>query len=82
LCAGVTTFNCLGNAGLRAGDLLAVQGVAGLGHLAIQFARRMGFRTVAIARGGDKERLAKKLGAHIYIDSSKEDAPPEAVTSR
>jgi D-arabinose 1-dehydrogenase-like Zn-dependent alcohol dehydrogenase len=74
LCAGITTFNALRNAGLRAGDLVAVQGVGGLGHLGIQFARHMGFRTVAIGRGGDKEKLAKDLGAHVYIDSAVEDA--------
>src|SRR5215468_9001309 len=74
LCAGVTTFNALRNAGLRAGDLVAVQGIGGLGHLGVQFARRMGFRTVAIGRGHDKEKLAKDLGAHMYIDASVEDA--------
>src|SRR6202050_1705704 len=74
LCAGITTYNALRNAGLRAGDLVAVQGVGGLGHLGIQFARHMGFRTVAIGRGGDKEKLAKDLGAHVYIDSAVEDA--------
>src|SRR5271163_854931 len=74
LCAGITTYNALRNAGLRAGDLVAVQGVGGLGHLGIQFARHMGFRTVAIGRGGDKEKLAKGLGAHVYIDSAVEDA--------
>ena len=67
--AGVTTYNALRNASLRAGDLVAVQGVGGLGHLGIQFARRMGFRTVAIARGREKEKLATELGAHSYIDS-------------
>src|SRR5580700_11419615 len=74
LCAGITTYNALRNAGLRAGDLVAVQGVGGLGHLGIQFARHMGFRTVAIGRGGDKEKLAKNLGAHVYIDTTVEDA--------
>src|SRR5215467_6768386 len=74
LCAGVTTYNALRNAGLRAGDLVAVQGVGGLGHLGIQFARRMGLRTVAIGRGRDKEKLAKDLGAHLYIDAAAEDA--------
>ena len=69
LCAGVTTYNALRNAGLRAGDLVAVQGIGGLGHLGIQYARRMGFRVAAIARGSDKKELALKLGAHIYIDS-------------
>jgi len=69
MCAGITVFNSLRNAGARAGDLVAVQGIGGLGHLGIQYARRMGFRTVAIGRGGDKEALAKKLGAHEYIDT-------------
>ena len=73
LCAGITTYNALRNAGLRGGDLVAVQGVGGLGHLGIQFARRLGFRTVAIGRGRDKEKLAKDLGAHIYIDTAVED---------
>jgi len=72
LCAGVTTYNALRNAGLRAGDLVAVQGIGGLGHLGVQFARRMGFRTVAIGRGRDKEKLAKDLGAHLYIDAAVE----------
>src|SRR5207237_7052117 len=74
LCAGVTTYNALRNARLRSGDLVAVQGIGGLGHLGIQFARRMGFRTVAIARGREKEKLATELGAHKYIDSQVEDA--------
>ena len=69
LCAGITVYNPLRNAGARAGDLVAVQGIGGLGHLGIQYARQMGFRTVAIGRGGDKELLARKLGAHEYIDS-------------
>ena len=74
LCAGVTTYNALRNAGLRGGDLVAVQGIGGLGHLGVQFARRMGFHTVAIGRGRDKEKLAKDLGAHVYIDAAAEDA--------
>jgi len=74
LCAGITTYNALRNAGLRGGDLVAVQGIGGLGHLGIQFARHMGFRTVAIGRGRDKEKLAKDLGAHAYIDAAAEDA--------
>ena len=74
LCAGITTYNALRNAGLRAGDLVAVQGIGGLGHLGVQFARHMGFRTVAIGRGRDKEKLAKNLGAHVYIDASAADA--------
>ena len=74
LCAGITTYNALRNAGLRGGDLVAVQGIGGLGHLGIQFARHMGFHTVAIGRGREKENLAKDLGAHIYIDTSVDDA--------
>jgi propanol-preferring alcohol dehydrogenase len=74
LCAGITTYNALRNAGLRGGDLVAVQGVGGLGHLGVQFARHMGFRTVAIGKGSDKEKLAKELGAHVYIDTAVEDA--------
>jgi alcohol dehydrogenase, propanol-preferring len=74
LCAGITTYNALRNAGLRGGDLVAVQGIGGLGHLGIQFARHMGFRTVAIGRGGEKEKLAKDLGAHFYIDTAAGDA--------
>src|SRR6267378_1194308 len=74
LCAGITTYNALRNAGLRGGDLVAVQGIGGLGHLGIQFARHMGLRTVAIGRGRDKEKLARDLGAHVYIDTAAEDA--------
>jgi propanol-preferring alcohol dehydrogenase len=74
LCAGITTYNALRNAGLRGGDLVAVQGIGGLGHLGVQFARHLGFRTVAIGRGADKERLAKDLGAHVYIDTAVADA--------
>jgi D-arabinose 1-dehydrogenase-like Zn-dependent alcohol dehydrogenase len=73
VCAGITTFNALRNAG-RAGDTVAIQGIGGLGHLGVQFARKMGFRTVAIGGGPDKEHLAKKLGAHVYIDAKAEDA--------
>jgi D-arabinose 1-dehydrogenase-like Zn-dependent alcohol dehydrogenase len=69
MCAGITVYNALRNAGTRAGDLVAIQGIGGLGHLGIQYARQMGFRTVAIGRGGDKEALARKLGAHEYIDT-------------
>jgi alcohol dehydrogenase, propanol-preferring len=75
LCAGITTYNALRNAGLRAGDLVAVQGIGGLGHLGVQFARHMGFHTVAIGRGREKEKLAKDLGAHVYIDAAVDDAP-------
>src|ERR1700719_480183 len=74
LCAGITTYNALRNVGLRGGDLVAVQGIGGLGHLGVQFARQLGFHTVAIGRGGDKERLAKDLGAHVYIDTAIDDA--------
>lgn len=74
MCAGVTTFNALRNAPLRAGDLVAVQGIGGLGHLAIQFASRMGCRTVALSRGDDKKELAAELGAHDFIDTKNEDA--------
>jgi D-arabinose 1-dehydrogenase-like Zn-dependent alcohol dehydrogenase len=73
MCAGVTTFNSLRNSGARAGDLVAVHGIGGLGHLGVQYASRMGFHTVAIARGEDKAALAKKLGAHEYIDSTAVD---------
>src|SRR6201991_417091 len=69
LCAGVTTFNALRNSGARPGDLVAVLGVGGLGHLGVQYAAKMGFRTVAIARGSDKEPLARQLGATHYVDS-------------
>jgi len=73
VCAGITTFNALRNAG-RAGDTVAIQGIGGLGHLGVQFARKMGFRTVAIGGGPDKDHLATKLGAHVYIDAKAEDA--------
>lgn len=73
LCAGITTFNALRNSAARAGDLVAILGIGGLGHLGIQFAVKMGFRTVAIARGRDKEELALELGAHHYIDSQAQD---------
>ncbi len=68
LCAGITVFNAMRNSSARAGQLVAVLGIGGLGHLAIQYARQMGFRTVAIGRGADKKPLATKLGAHEYID--------------
>ncbi len=74
LCAGITTFNALRHSGARAGDLVAILGIGGLGHLGVQFAAKMGFHTVAIARGKDKETLALELGAHRYIDSQAEDA--------
>jgi D-arabinose 1-dehydrogenase-like Zn-dependent alcohol dehydrogenase len=74
LCAGVTSFNALRNSSLRAGSLVAIHGIGGLGHLAVQYARHMGFHTVAIARGAEKKELALKLGAHKYIDASTTDA--------
>jgi D-arabinose 1-dehydrogenase-like Zn-dependent alcohol dehydrogenase len=73
LCAGITTFNALRNCGASPGDLVVVHGVGGLGHLGIQFARRLGFRTVAVNRGRDKEELARSLGAHDYVDSEAGD---------
>ena len=73
MCAGLTTFNALRNSGARAGDLVAILGVGGLGHLGVQFAAKMGFRTVAIARGKDKEPLARDLGAWRYVDSRTTD---------
>ncbi len=69
LCAGVTTFNALRRSGAEPGDLVAILGVGGLGHLGVQFAARMGFRVAAIARGREKAVMARKLGAHVYIDS-------------
>jgi D-arabinose 1-dehydrogenase-like Zn-dependent alcohol dehydrogenase len=77
LCAGVTTFNSLRHSGAGPGDLVGVLGVGGLGHLGVQFAARMGCRTVAIARGKDKEPLARKLGAKYYIDSDAQDVAGE-----
>jgi D-arabinose 1-dehydrogenase-like Zn-dependent alcohol dehydrogenase len=79
MCAGITTFNALRNSGARPGETVAVLGVGGLGHLAIQFAAKMGFRTVAIARGEDKAPLARKLGAWKYIDSQARDPAAELV---
>jgi D-arabinose 1-dehydrogenase-like Zn-dependent alcohol dehydrogenase len=79
MCAGITTFNSLRNSGARPGDTVAVLGVGGLGHLAVQFAAKMGFRTIAIARGQDKEPLARKLGALHYIDSQAQDVVAELV---
>ena len=79
MCAGITTFNALRNSGARPGDLVAILGIGGLGHLGIQFAAKMGFRTVAIARGTDKEPLARKLGAWSYIDSKAQDPAAELL---
>jgi D-arabinose 1-dehydrogenase-like Zn-dependent alcohol dehydrogenase len=73
MCAGLTTFNALRNSGVRAGDVVAVLGLGGLGHLGVQYAAKMGFRTVAIARGADKEPLARQLGAWRYVDSRATD---------
>lgn len=77
MCAGITTFNSLRHAGALSGDLVAVLGIGGLGHLGVQFASRMGYETVAIARGQDKEPLARELGAHHYIDSLAQDPAKE-----
>lgn len=77
MCAGITTFNSLRHTGARAGDVVAILGVGGLGHLGIQYAAKMGFDTVAIARGRDKEELARKLGARHYIDSQTSDPGAE-----
>ena len=74
LCAGETTFSALHNSKARIGDLIAVSGIGGLGHLAVQYAKKAGFEVAAISRGTDKEELAKKLGAHHYIDTEKENA--------
>ena len=78
LCAGITTFNALRHAGATPGQTVAVQGIGGLGHLGVQYARQMGFRTVAIGRGADKKALAVKLGAHEYVDTEA-GAPAEAL---
>jgi D-arabinose 1-dehydrogenase-like Zn-dependent alcohol dehydrogenase len=73
LCAGVTTFNALRSSSAKPGDLVAIQGIGGLGHLGVQFANKMGFNVAAISRGKDKEAFAKKLGAHVYVDADKGD---------
>jgi D-arabinose 1-dehydrogenase-like Zn-dependent alcohol dehydrogenase len=73
LCAGITTFNALRNSGARPPDTVAILGMGGLGHLGVQYAAKMGFNTVAIARGAHNAEFAHKLGAHHYIDSTKED---------
>ena len=77
VCAGVTTFNSLRNSDARPGDVVAILGLGGLGHLGVQFAAKMGFKTIAIARGSDKEPLARQLGAHHYIDSQAQDVAAE-----
>lgn len=78
LCAGITVFNAIRNSGARAGDTVAILGIGGLGHLGIQYAAKMGYRVVALARGAEKADFAKKLGAHHYIDTTKEN-PSEAL---
>jgi D-arabinose 1-dehydrogenase-like Zn-dependent alcohol dehydrogenase len=77
MCAGITTFNALRNSRARAGDVVAILGIGGLGHLGVQYAAKMGFNTVAIARGQDKGALARQLGATHYIDSTSQDVPAE-----
>ncbi len=77
LCAGVTTFDALRKSGALAGDVVAILGIGGLGHLGVQFAAKMGFHTVAIARGAEKEPLARQLGAHVYLDSQTQDVAAE-----
>jgi D-arabinose 1-dehydrogenase-like Zn-dependent alcohol dehydrogenase len=79
MCAGITTYNALRNSGARPGDVVAVLGLGGLGHLGVQYAVKMGFKTVGIARGRDKEPLARKLGAHHYIDSQAQDPAAELL---
>lgn len=77
MCAGITTFNSLRNSGARSGDLVAIQGIGGLGHLGVQFASKSGFETVAIGRGGERKNLALQLGARAYIDSAVQDVAKE-----
>jgi D-arabinose 1-dehydrogenase-like Zn-dependent alcohol dehydrogenase len=77
LCAGLTTFNALRHSGARPGDVVAILGLGGLGHLGVQYAGKMGFHTVGIARGKDKEPLARELGASVYIDSQAQDPAAE-----
>jgi len=77
MCAGITTYNALRNSGARPGDVVAILGIGGLGHLGVQFAAKMGFRTIAIARGKDEEELVKKLGASLYIDNRSQNAVEE-----
>jgi len=79
MCAGITTYNALRNSGARVGDVVAILGVGGLGHLGIQFAAKMGFKTIAIGRGKDKEDLVRKLGARHYIDSKSQNPVEELV---
>jgi len=77
MCAGVTTYNALRHSGARPGDLVGIQAIGGLGHLAVQFANRAGYRTVAISRGKDSDALARQLGAHVYLDSQAVDVAAE-----
>lgn len=77
MCAGITTYNALRNSGARVGDVVAILGLGGLGHLGIQFAAKMGFKTIAIGRGKDKEQLVRKLGARHYIDSKSQNPVEE-----
>jgi D-arabinose 1-dehydrogenase-like Zn-dependent alcohol dehydrogenase len=77
MCAGVTTYNALRHSGARPGDLVGIQAIGGLGHLAVQFASRAGYRTVAISRGTESEALARQLGAHVYLDSQAVDVAAE-----
>ena len=79
MCAGLTTFNALRNSGARPGDVVAVLGLGGLGHLGVQYAAKMGFHTIGIARGRDKEPLARRLGASLYIDSQAQDPAAELL---
>ena len=78
LCAGLTVFNSLRHMNVKPGEPVAIQGLGGLGHLAVQTAQRMGYHVVAISRGADKKAFARQLGAHEYVDTSKED-PGEAL---
>lgn len=79
MCAGITTFNALRNSGARGGDVVAILGLGGLGHLGVQYAQKMGFHTVGIGRGKDKEALARKLGAAVYIDTQSQDPAAELM---
>ncbi len=79
MCAGLTTFNALRNSGARPGDVVAILGLGGLGHLGVQYAAKMGFHTVGIARGKDKEALARQLGASVYLDSQAQDPAAELL---
>lgn len=77
LCAGITTFNALRNSGAKPGEIVVVQGIGGLGHLAIQYASKMGFKTVAISTSSDKEKLSRELGAHVFINAKEQNAVEE-----